>query len=243
MSRKDPSATAVLVLGGSGRTGIRVLNQAVERGHRVRALVRQPAAVDAPTGVELIPGTPADIDDLRRAAAGADAVVSALNNSRASDNPWSKALRTAPVSACSWWSLLLHRSGGATTATAIRLEREGGNTMAWIAASVFGLSWGVLLAWIDTRTSTWLPRACSAVLFAVVAVFFVQLGPAGAPGIALALGALLGFVVSTGVLWRDHPALAGLTYSERVRIMLFKGSAIRAHRSELPAHQAPGYVD
>lgn len=82
--------TTLLVLGGSGRTGVHVLTQAVERGHRVRALVRNPDAVLAPDGVELIAGTPAHIDDLRRAADGTDAVVSALNNSRASDNPWAK---------------------------------------------------------------------------------------------------------------------------------------------------------
>ena len=82
--------TTLLVLGGSGRTGIHVLEHAVERGHRVRALVRKPEAVDAPDGVELIAGTPTSIDDLRRAAEGVDAVVSALNNSRASDNPWAK---------------------------------------------------------------------------------------------------------------------------------------------------------
>ncbi|MFS0729959.1 NAD(P)-binding oxidoreductase [Curtobacterium sp. 1P10AnD] len=82
--------STLLVLGGSGRTGIHVLRQAVDRGHRVRALVRNPDAVDVPAGVELVTGTPAKIDDIRRAAKGADAVVSALNNSRASDNPWAK---------------------------------------------------------------------------------------------------------------------------------------------------------
>lgn len=82
--------TTLLVLGGSGRTGIHVLSQAVERGHRVRALVRNPDAVGAPDGVELVAGTPARIDDIRRAADGVDAVVSALNNARASDNPWAK---------------------------------------------------------------------------------------------------------------------------------------------------------
>ncbi len=82
--------STLLVLGGSGRTGVHVLRQAVDRGHRVRALVRNPDAVDAPAGVELIAGTPAEIEHIRRAAEGADAVVSALNNSRASDNPWAK---------------------------------------------------------------------------------------------------------------------------------------------------------
>jgi uncharacterized protein YbjT (DUF2867 family) len=80
----------LLVLGGSGRTGIHVLQQAADRGHRVRALVRNPDAVQAPPGVELIQGTPANIDDIRKAAQGTDAVISALNNARASDNPWAR---------------------------------------------------------------------------------------------------------------------------------------------------------
>jgi uncharacterized protein YbjT (DUF2867 family) len=37
----------VLVLGGSGRTGKHLLTQAAARGHRVRALVRDPGAVTA----------------------------------------------------------------------------------------------------------------------------------------------------------------------------------------------------
>ncbi|WP_330269204.1 NAD(P)-binding oxidoreductase [Streptomyces griseorubiginosus] len=79
-----------LVLGGSGRTGAHVLEHAARRGHHVRALVRNPDKVRAPAGVELIQGTPANIDDLRKAAEGTDAVISALNNSRTSDNPWAK---------------------------------------------------------------------------------------------------------------------------------------------------------
>lgn len=82
--------TDLLVLGGSGRTGLHVLDQAARRGHRVRALVRNPDTVTAPDGVELMPGTPARIDDLRRAAEGTTAVIVALNNARASDNPWAK---------------------------------------------------------------------------------------------------------------------------------------------------------
>ncbi|WP_340373806.1 NAD(P)-binding oxidoreductase [Streptomyces sp. SS7] len=82
--------SSLLVLGGSGRTGIHVLKQAAERGHHVRALVRNPDAVQAPTGVELIQGTPANIDDIRKAAEGTEAVLGALNNARASDNPWAK---------------------------------------------------------------------------------------------------------------------------------------------------------
>jgi uncharacterized protein YbjT (DUF2867 family) len=82
--------STLLVLGGSGRTGIHVLKHAAARGHKVRALVRNPDALDVPAGVELISGTPANIGDVRRAANGTDAVISALNNSRASNNPWAK---------------------------------------------------------------------------------------------------------------------------------------------------------
>jgi len=96
----DPAARAperrlitmsnLLVLGGSGRTGAHVLEYAARRGRRVRALVRSPDKVQAPAGVELIQGTPANIDDIRRAAEGTEAVISVLNNGRASDNPWAK---------------------------------------------------------------------------------------------------------------------------------------------------------
>lgn len=82
--------TDLLVLGGSGRTGTHVLAQAANRGYRVRALVRNPDTVQAPPSVELIQGTPLDIDDLRRAAQGTQAVISVLSNARASDNPWAK---------------------------------------------------------------------------------------------------------------------------------------------------------
>lgn len=82
--------TTLLVLGGSGRTGVHVLAHAAARGHHVRALVRDPDAVQAPAGVELLAGTPSRIDDIRTAAQGTDAVISTLNNSRASDNPWAK---------------------------------------------------------------------------------------------------------------------------------------------------------
>ena len=77
----------LLVLGGSGRTGSHVLRHAVARGHHVRALVRNPAAVRPSEQVELIRGTPADLDDLREAAHGTDAVISALSNPPPFDHP------------------------------------------------------------------------------------------------------------------------------------------------------------
>ncbi|MFJ8946251.1 NAD(P)-dependent oxidoreductase [Streptomyces sp. NPDC102395] len=82
--------STLLVLGGSGRTGAHVLDHAAQRGHHVRALVRNPDKVQAPAGVELIQGTPANVDDIRRAAEGTEGVISVLSNARASDNPWAK---------------------------------------------------------------------------------------------------------------------------------------------------------
>ena len=70
--------SSLLVLGGSGRTGAHVLEHAAQRGHHVRALVRNPDKVQAPAGVELIQGNPANIDDIRRAAEGTEAVISTL---------------------------------------------------------------------------------------------------------------------------------------------------------------------
>lgn len=80
----------LLILGGSGRTGLHLLEQAPQRGHTVRALVRRPEAVQAPPGVELVTGTPEKLDDLREAMRGTEAVIVAHNNSRASDSPWAK---------------------------------------------------------------------------------------------------------------------------------------------------------
>ena len=58
--------TNLLVLGGSGRLGIHVPEWAAARGHRVRALERNPEAVQPPAGVELTQGTPSNIDDIRK---------------------------------------------------------------------------------------------------------------------------------------------------------------------------------
>jgi uncharacterized protein YbjT (DUF2867 family) len=71
-----------------------LLEQAAERGHAVRALVRKPEAVKAPPGVELVKGTPEKLDDLRAAMKGTEAVIVAHNNSRATDSPWAKQINS-----------------------------------------------------------------------------------------------------------------------------------------------------
>ncbi|HEX5657145.1 MAG TPA: NAD(P)-binding oxidoreductase [Polyangiales bacterium] len=81
---------SVLIIGGSGRTGVHLLRQAAERRHAVRALVRRPETLKAPVGVELLQGTPERLEDLRAAMNGTKAIIVAHNNPRASDNPWAK---------------------------------------------------------------------------------------------------------------------------------------------------------
>lgn len=69
--------SAVFVTGATGLTGSNVCKQLIERGERVRALVRVPADAEplAAMGVELIQGDITDADDVGRAAGGCGAVI------------------------------------------------------------------------------------------------------------------------------------------------------------------------
>ena len=83
----------ILLLGATGRTGSLALEYALAQGFEVTALVRRPDAIAVKSDrLTLIEGSPLNADDVARAFAGCDAVVSALNNNRTSDNPWAKRL-------------------------------------------------------------------------------------------------------------------------------------------------------
>src|SRR5690348_1490700 len=69
----------VLVLGATGATGRLVVEQALQAGHSVRALVRSPEKLTGPTsGLEVVTGQATDPDDVARAMAGVDVVISTL---------------------------------------------------------------------------------------------------------------------------------------------------------------------
>ncbi len=72
------------ILGGTGATGRRLIPLALERGHTVRALARDPAALTpfAGTGLEVVPGDATDAAAVDRLVAGTDAVLSALGHRR-----------------------------------------------------------------------------------------------------------------------------------------------------------------
>lgn len=60
----------ILVTGATGTVGRQVVQQLINRGADVRALVRDPSKADLPAGVEVVQGDLLDVDSLRTAFAG-----------------------------------------------------------------------------------------------------------------------------------------------------------------------------
>ncbi|MBJ2156686.1 SDR family oxidoreductase [Variovorax sp. IB41] len=60
----------ILITGASGAIGRQVVQQLVDSGAAVRALVRDPAKTSFPAGVEVVQGDLLDVTSLRRAVAG-----------------------------------------------------------------------------------------------------------------------------------------------------------------------------
>lgn len=60
----------ILVTGATGNVGRNVVDQLVQRGADVRAIVRNPASANLPTGVEVFAGDLLDVDALRSAFQG-----------------------------------------------------------------------------------------------------------------------------------------------------------------------------
>ncbi len=60
----------ILVTGATGRVGRQVVDQLIQRGAKVRVLVRDPAKAHFPAGVDVVRGEMLDIDSLRGAFAG-----------------------------------------------------------------------------------------------------------------------------------------------------------------------------
>ncbi|WP_437810055.1 NAD(P)-dependent oxidoreductase [Sorangium sp. So ce1078] len=72
----------LLVLGATGRTGKHLLDLGLARGHHVTAFVRSPQKIARRDGaLTVVQGDPLQVDQLARALAGHDAVLSALGPS------------------------------------------------------------------------------------------------------------------------------------------------------------------
>ncbi|MEM1001769.1 MAG: NAD(P)H-binding protein, partial [Bacteroidota bacterium] len=83
----------VLILGATGRTGKLVLKNALDQGHDVHCLVRNPERIEERAGLTIFEGNPNNSDNLEKAMTGCDGIISVLNISRTSDFPWAP-LRT-----------------------------------------------------------------------------------------------------------------------------------------------------
>ncbi|KAJ5218193.1 flavin reductase [Penicillium cinerascens] len=57
----------VLVLGGSGQTGRLVIDEALQRGHKITALIRNPSALPVMEGLTIVKGTPVEPSDIESA--------------------------------------------------------------------------------------------------------------------------------------------------------------------------------
>ena len=70
----------LLVLGGSGPTGQKLIEQALEQRHRVTALVRDPTTLPSREGVTVVQGSPMNAEDVERVAPGQEAILSVLGS-------------------------------------------------------------------------------------------------------------------------------------------------------------------
>lgn len=82
-----------LMIGGSGRTGQLIIDEALTRGHQVTALVRKSSSLTPRASLTVVEGTPMNVNDINRAFVAVPestpiAVVVALNARRTSDSPF-----------------------------------------------------------------------------------------------------------------------------------------------------------
>ncbi|KAJ5559984.1 hypothetical protein N7513_002383 [Penicillium frequentans] len=57
----------ILVIGGSGQTGRLVIDEALQRGHKITALIRDPSALPATEGLNIVKGTPVEPSNIESA--------------------------------------------------------------------------------------------------------------------------------------------------------------------------------
>jgi len=86
------SSKRVLMIGGSGRTGKLVIEELLQREHKVTALVRKLEAMqtEIEAGLAVVTGTPMNIDDVRNAfkESKPEVIIVTLSAPRAGDSPF-----------------------------------------------------------------------------------------------------------------------------------------------------------
>jgi nucleoside-diphosphate-sugar epimerase len=132
MSHPTSTPTHILLLGGSGRTGKLVIEEALRRAHAVTALVRNASSITPQHNLHLIQGSPLNKADLAKALVAITLVpdqriviVSTLSQTRASGNPW--AAVTSP-----------RRMMADAMENAIAAAKEDGRMEKLVVMSMFG---------------------------------------------------------------------------------------------------------
>ena len=88
----------VVLIGASGFVGTAILNELLNRGHKVTAIVRDPAKVTASNpNLKVIQADVTDTDVLIEASKGKDAVISAYNPGWKNPNIYEETLKTYPL--------------------------------------------------------------------------------------------------------------------------------------------------
>lgn len=64
----------ILITGATGRIGRHLVTQLLDDGHHVRAITRNPATAQLPEAAEVVRGDLTDLDSLRDAFAGIEAL-------------------------------------------------------------------------------------------------------------------------------------------------------------------------
>lgn len=77
----------ITIFGATGRTGRKVVEQALERGHEVVAFVRDASRLEPRELLTVVEGDARDPAAVERAIAGSDAVVSVLSLARPENEP------------------------------------------------------------------------------------------------------------------------------------------------------------
>ncbi|TPX11869.1 uncharacterized protein E0L32_007367 [Thyridium curvatum] len=139
-----------LIIGGTGRTGALIVDEALRQGHSVTALVRPSSSAVAENeknprkGLTFHQGSPLKQADVEAALAAAPdstrpvgAVIVALNPRRASDSPFAAMLPDTPDAP---WKLV----SGAARAVLPAMRAKGVRRLVLMSMQGAGSSWGSL---------------------------------------------------------------------------------------------------
>ena len=90
-------AQNVLLIGATGFVGSAILNELINRGHKVTAVVRDPEKIASRNGVEVVKEDVTNVDGIARLAQGKDAVISAYNPGWANPRQYEETLENYPL--------------------------------------------------------------------------------------------------------------------------------------------------